>query len=151
YARVPLLNPDQLIGSFRQLLSPLENDYDTRLVTLGKLDPGVYLVEGVNNDLRAYTIAVVTDLTMINKTTSDGEMLVYLVDRKSGAPQAGLNVEVVRSRKTLATGATDRSGLLKTKITKEKPKARAEEHAEDVDPEAERSQVGRDSYLVMAS
>jgi len=151
YARVPLLNPDQLIGSFRQMLSPLENEYDTRLVTLGKLDPGVYLVEGVNNDLRAYTIAVVTDLTMINKTTSDGEMLVYLVDRKSGAPQAGLNVEVVRGRKTLATGATDRSGLLKTKITKGKPKAQAEGHAEDVDPEAERSQVGRDSYLVMAS
>jgi hypothetical protein len=36
YARVPLLNQDQLVESWRQALKPLENDYDTRMVLIGK-------------------------------------------------------------------------------------------------------------------
>ena len=62
YARVPLLNPDQVVKTFRQSLSPLENAYDTRMVNLGAMPAGVYLIEAVNDKLRAYTIAVVTDL-----------------------------------------------------------------------------------------
>src|SRR6185295_18636260 len=69
YARVPLLNPDRLVRSWRERLTPLDEVYDTRMVMLGKWDPGVYLVEAVNEGLRAYTIAIVSDLTMINKTT----------------------------------------------------------------------------------
>src|ERR1041385_7579959 len=75
YARVPLLNPDLLVSSWREPLPPLENEYDQRMIPLGKSSPGVYLVEAVNNDLRAYTVVVVTDLTMIDKTTQDGNML----------------------------------------------------------------------------
>ncbi len=46
YARVPLLgNPDQLVSSWREKLAPLDNLYDTRMVMLGKRDPGVYLIE----------------------------------------------------------------------------------------------------------
>ena len=69
YARVPLLNPDLLVSSWREPLPPLENEYDQRMIPLGKRGPGVYLVEAVENDLRAYTVVVVTDLTMIDKTT----------------------------------------------------------------------------------
>jgi hypothetical protein len=151
YARVPLLNPSQLVGSWRERLSPLENEYDSRMVTLGKREPGVYLVEAVNGDLRAYTIAVVTDLTMISKTTPEGEMLVYTVDRKTGAPREGLNVEVVKGKKTLATGITDRSGILKTRIKKEPTARQPEQRPEDFDPEERRSDVGRNAYLIMVS
>jgi len=77
YARVPLLNPDLLVSSWREPLPPLENEYDQRMIPLGKRGPGVYLVEAVANDLRAYTVVVVTDLTMLDKTTRDGEMLIY--------------------------------------------------------------------------
>src|ERR1041384_620919 len=113
YARVPLLNPDQLISSWRERLTPLDNVYDTRMVMLGKKDPGVYLVEAVNGDLRAYTIAIVTDLTMINKTTPSGEMLVYTADRRSGAPREGVKIEITKAKKTVANGITDKSGMLK--------------------------------------
>ena len=79
FARVPLLNQDQLVTSFRQKLST-ENKYDSKMVIMDKREPGVYLIEAVNSatgkDLRAYTIAIVTDLTMVYKTTDDGEMLV---------------------------------------------------------------------------
>ena len=35
YARVPLLNPDLLVSSWREPLPPLENEYDQRMIPLG--------------------------------------------------------------------------------------------------------------------
>src|SRR5215813_2744067 len=144
YARVPLLNSDQVTirGSWRQVLTATESEYDTRMVPLGKREPGVYLIEAVNGDLRAYTIMVVTDLTMINKTTRDGQMLVYAVDRKSGEPRPDVQVEVVKGKKVLATGKTDGNGVLGVSVRKGQP-ARREGGAaalEGVD----------NSYLVLA-
>ncbi|HEU4433503.1 MAG TPA: hypothetical protein VFR51_08910, partial [Pyrinomonadaceae bacterium] len=69
YARVPLLNPDQLVTSWREPLGSLEHEYDRRMIPLGKREAGVYLVEAVNNDLRAYTVVVVTDLAMVEKSS----------------------------------------------------------------------------------
>ena len=149
YARVPLLNSDQVVKTWRERLTPLENEYDTRMVALGKCETGVYLIEAVNGDLRAYTIAVVTDLTTIDKVSPDGEMLIYAVDRKSGTPREGLNIEIVKGKQTLAQGTTDRSGILKTRI--KKPAQQTPPPGEDRDPEEERSQVGGNSYLIMAS
>ena len=148
YARVPLLNPDQMVSSWREKLTPLDNEYDTRMVMLGKRDPGVYLVEAVNGDLRAYTIAIVTDLTMINKTAPTGEILVYAADRKSGAPRDGVKVEVIKAKKTVAQGVTDKNGLLRTRV--EKPKPASAEDSEDVDPQSEAVREEYSSYVVTA-
>ncbi|HEY8188349.1 MAG TPA: MG2 domain-containing protein [Pyrinomonadaceae bacterium] len=123
YARVPLLNPDLLVSSWREPLPPLENEYDRRMIPLGKRGQGVYLIEAVEGDLRAYTVVVVTDLTMIDKTTRDGELLVFTVDRKTGEPRPGAQVEVVKEKKTVATGVTDNQGILRTKIEKKKVQA----------------------------
>src|SRR6185369_10225088 len=148
YARVPLLNPDQLVSSWRERLTPLDNLYDTRMVMLGKRDPGVYLVEAVNDQLRAYTIAIVTDLTMINKTTPSGDMLVYAADRKSGAPREGVKIEIIKAKKTVAKGVTDKTGVMKTRV--EQPRTQTEQPAEDYDPEAETSRERQNSYLIAA-
>ncbi len=148
YARVPLLNPDQLVSSWREKLTPLDNVYDTRMVMLGKRDPGVYLVEAVNGDLRAYTVAIITDLTMINKTAPTGEMLIYTADRKSGAPREGVKIEIIKARKTVGQGTTDKSGLLRTRV--ERPKPAPEQGSEDVDPESESARDENSSYVVTA-
>ena len=148
YARVPLLNPDQMVSSWREKLTPLDNVYDTRMVMLGKRDPGVYLVEAVNGDLRAYTIAIVTDLTMINKTAPTGEMLIYTADRKTGAPREGVKVEIIKARKTVGKGMTDKDGLLRTRV--ERPKPAREQASEDVDPESEPARDENSSYVVTA-
>ncbi len=144
YARVPLLNPNQLVSSWRETLPPMQYEYDGRSVSLGKREPGVYLVEAVGGgDLRAYCVAVVTDLTMVQKTSRDGDVLVYVVDRASGAPRENASVEVVRNRETLAGGATDAGGIFKARIEK-----KAKDHPEDVDPEE--GSGSKNSYLVMA-
>jgi len=36
YARVPLLNPDQKVKDWREKLPPLENEYDSRMVSLSR-------------------------------------------------------------------------------------------------------------------
>ncbi|MGH9768578.1 MAG: MG2 domain-containing protein, partial [Blastocatellia bacterium] len=154
YARVPLLNSDQVTirGAWRQVLTATENEYDTRMIPLDKLDPSVYLIEAVNGDLRAYTIAVVTNLTMINKTTRDGQMLVYTVDRKSGEPRAGVQVEVVKGKKSVATGKTDGNGVLRVTVRKDQPVRQAmrqDREAAELDPAAPLEETDN-SYLVLA-
>jgi alpha-2-macroglobulin len=143
YARVPLLNPDQKVKDWREPLPALEHEYDSRMITLGKIDPGVYLVEAVNGEQRAYSLAIVTNLTMIEKTNKHGQVLIYIVDRKTGAPHEGVTVEVTNARKTLATGNTDKSGLYKTVVTlPETP----ETPPEDVDEE----NPPKNPFLIMA-
>lgn len=150
YATVPLLNSQQIVARFKQPLAPLEYEWDTRMISLGKREPGVYLIEAVNGDLRAYTIAVVTDLTMITKTAPSGELLVYTVDRRNGEPRNNIRVEIAKGRKLLADGTTDKDGILKAKIERQKEQP-DNTPPEDRDPEAEQSQVGQNNYLIMAS
>jgi hypothetical protein len=143
YARVPLLNPDQKVKDWHEPLPALENEYDSRMITLGKIDPGVYLVEAVNGEQRAYSLALVTNLTMIEKTNKHGQVLVYIVDRKTGAPHEGVTVEVTNAKNTLATGNTDKSGLYKTVV---KLPETPETPPEDVDAEAQ----PKNPFLIMA-
>jgi uncharacterized protein YfaS (alpha-2-macroglobulin family) len=143
YARVPLLNPDQKVKDWREKLPALENEYDSRMIPLGKMDAGVYLIEGVNGGMRAYSIAIVTNLTMIEKTNRHGQVMVYIVDRKSGAPHEGVSVEVSNAKNTLATGKTDKSGIFKTNV---KVPEQAETPLEDIDP----SEMPSNSFLIMA-
>jgi alpha-2-macroglobulin len=144
YARVPLLNPDQLASAWREKLPATESQYESRKISLGRRESGVYLVEAVNGDLRAYSIAIVTDLTMVQKTAPDGELLVYVVDRQTGAPHANVSVEVAQGQKSLISGSTDKSGLFQTSIHTEKIKVDGSENSEGEEMET------RISYLVMA-
>ena len=156
FARVPFLNPDQMVSYFREKLPPLEDIYDRRMISLGRRDPGVYLVEAVNGDLKAYGIAVVTDLATVQKTSSDGSMLVYAVERNSGTPRPGVNVLVVKNKNDVTKGTTDKQGLLKMKVVdKSKPPAIEEEEEADEEEPAEEEPAAdnpyADAYLVMAS
>ena len=143
YARVPLLNPDQKVKDWRERLPALENEYDSRMISLGKVDPGVYLIEAVNEGMRAYSLAIITNLTMIEKTNRHGQVVIYVVDRKTGAPHEGVAIEVTKAKQTLATGATDKTGVFKTEVklpdTRQQPQ-------EDVDPESQKG----NAFLVMA-
>lgn len=154
YARVPLLN-QELVKSWRQVLAPLEDKYDTRMVALDKRSPGVYLVEAVSSEtgkeLRAYTIAVVTDLTMISKVAAGGEVLVYAVDRRTGEPRDGARIEIVNGQKLVAQGQTDVNGILRARVIQRAAPSTAQD-ADAAPPAPEPDQdVGPDNHLIMAS
>ena len=140
YARVPLLNSNQLVTSWREQLPQLENQYDQRTIPLGKRESGVYLVEAIGGELRAYTIVVVTDLAMVEKLSPSGELLVYAVDRKSGEPRADTRVEIVRERATIASGRTDNEGIFRAKIPTQ---------SDDTDPTGE--EVSNSNFVILGS
>ena len=155
YARVPLLNPDQMVSSWREKLPPLEDMYDRRRISLGRREPGVYLVEAVHDDLRAFGVVVVSDLALVQKTSRDGGVFAYAVDRKSGAPREGVRVEIVRGQEDVTGGATDAQGIVRLKRERrQKLPGETEEESEE-GAEAEGAGEGEEesapgSYLVLA-
>ncbi|HEX6622990.1 MAG TPA: MG2 domain-containing protein, partial [Pyrinomonadaceae bacterium] len=148
-ARVPLLNPDQMIDSWREELPPLEDAYDRRTISLGRREPGVYLVEVVNGDLRAFGLAIVTDIAMVEKSANDGQTLFYVVERKSGAPRAGVNVQIIRGKDDITKGTTDQQGILRMQLVR-KPQPTEEEEEDEEAPEEEAAAVDT-PYLVTAT
>lgn len=115
FARVPLLNPNQLETSWRELLP--EYSDDRHMVPLGPRHSGVYLVEAVSDELCAYTAVVVTDLALVETASTSGELLISAVDRQSGAPRSDVRVEVIRSKASVASGRTNAEGIYRTKIS----------------------------------
>ena len=76
---MPLLNPDQLVTSWRELL-PNRRDAEFRRVPLSVAEPGAYLVEAVSDRLRAYTIVIVSDVGAVIKTAPNKENAVKLLE-----------------------------------------------------------------------
>ncbi|HLW53739.1 MAG TPA: MG2 domain-containing protein [Candidatus Angelobacter sp.] len=109
FAEVPLLNSKQLVARWRQEV-PSQFLSDRQDVPVESLDKGAYVVEATDGKLRAYTVLVVSDLALVTKF-APGQFLAFTVDRRSGAPVAGTQVEVWNARKKIATTKTDDQGL----------------------------------------
>jgi alpha-2-macroglobulin len=152
YARVPLLNPDQMVSSWREKLPPLEDVYDRRKISLGRREPGVYLIEAVNGDLRAFGVVLVSDLTLVQKSSNDGQLLIYAADRKTGAPRDAAQVQIVKGKDTVKDGKSDAHGLLRMKLEQPKAETADEENATEEDSTEESADTPADSsFVVMAT
>lgn len=80
------------------------------MVPLGKLQPGLYLVEGIVGAHRAQTLVFVSNTQAITKTSS-GEMLVWTADRRSGKPVSAATLRWTDGVGMLASAETDRDGI----------------------------------------
>jgi hypothetical protein len=114
YAEVPVLNPEQLAMSFVRKVSA-KSRWERQSVSVPVKERGVYLVEAVSKDLRAYTILMVSDLALITKT-SNGRTVNFLVDRASGQPIAGATVTAVGKFGANEHAETDRNGIAELKM-----------------------------------
>jgi alpha-2-macroglobulin len=110
FAQVPLLNPQQLVTSWRELL-PDRRDTEYRRVPVQIAEPGVYLVEAVSATLRAYTIVVVSDIGIVSKV-APGQVFLFAAHRFSGEPQSGCEVQVLVDGHAVGRGRTDVDGVL---------------------------------------
>ncbi len=109
YAEAPLLNSQQMVLSFQQpVLSHSRWERETVNVPLN--DRGVYLVEAVRGEMRAYTILIVSDLAMITKT-GKGRVVNLLLDRASGQPVPGAKVALLTRDRELKEGETNGDGF----------------------------------------
>jgi uncharacterized protein YfaS (alpha-2-macroglobulin family) len=84
FAQAPLLNPQQVALTFHHPVGA-HSRWDTENVDIPVKDRGVYLVEAVHGEYRAYTIVIVSDLVMITKTGA-GRIVSFVADRNTGAP-----------------------------------------------------------------
>ena len=118
FAQVPLLNPDQLVTAWRELLPNLR-DPEMRRIPLEVKEQGLYLVEAVSGVLRAYTIVVISDLGLVTKV-APGQMVVFAANRLTGEPAPSCDVRVLASQKEIASGTTNADGVLDATLPMEK-------------------------------
>jgi uncharacterized protein YfaS (alpha-2-macroglobulin family) len=109
FAQVPLLNPSRLVTAWREVLPPLA-DAEVRRIPLALDQPGMYVVEAVSAPHRAYTIVIVSDVGLVSKA-APGQILLYAADRRTGAPVAGCDVQVIANQQPVAAGTTGSDGV----------------------------------------
>ncbi len=90
YAEAPLLNSQQLVATWHQQVTSVER-WENQTVPVEVKGKGVYLVEAVHKQLRAYTIVMVSDLAVVTKQ-APGRMIAMVVNRTSGEPVPGADV-----------------------------------------------------------
>ncbi len=78
-------------------------------VPLGKLTPGLYIVEAMLGSQRAVTMVFVGDTVAVSKIASS-ELMVWTVNRKTGAPVADVNVHWNDGTADLTAGHTTAQG-----------------------------------------
>ncbi len=121
FAQVPLLNPEQLVVAWREVL-PKTREPEARRIPLELKGTGIYLVEAVADRLRAYTIVAVSDLGLLTKT-APGQVFSWTVHRASGKPQAACDVATLVDGQRRSSQATDEAGVALLALEVEEPRA----------------------------
>ncbi|HWR51366.1 MAG TPA: hypothetical protein VN428_09685, partial [Bryobacteraceae bacterium] len=81
FAGVPLLNPERLVTTWEQPVGT-PNRWERQVIPVDVREKGLYLVEATDGTLRAYTIALITDLAVLSKS-APGRVFAQVVNRRS--------------------------------------------------------------------
>ncbi len=119
YAQAPVLNQEQLVLSFTQPVAG-KNRWDSQTIPIRVKDKGVFLVEAVYGQLRAYTILVVSDAVLVTKT-GRAHVLGYFADRETGEPIGSAEVAAVVRNGSPAVVKTNGDGLADLTIQEKAP------------------------------
>ncbi len=115
FAEVPVLNSQQLVLSFVQPVRSRKR-WETQNVELGVNQKGVFLVEAVRGDLRAYTVLMVSDIVMITKSAR-GRILSFVADRSTGEPLSGAEVYLLTRDGRSSVTRTNADGVTEMDVT----------------------------------
>lgn len=107
----PIAAPKEvaLAGSSSEFIAPSEGNV---YVPLGKLKPGLYVVEAFVGAHRATTLVFVGDTIAITKTSAD-EILVWTAARITGEPLNSVDVVWSDGAGVLKSGQTDTQGIVR--------------------------------------
>jgi hypothetical protein len=109
FAQVPLLNSSQLVAHWK-LVTPPAIVSETQQLPIDGLASGVYLIEATDGTYKAYTVAIVTQIALVERTLNNHAEL-YAADRATGAPVAKAEVALWADGKQQSTGSTGDDGL----------------------------------------
>ncbi|MGR8936021.1 MAG: alpha-2-macroglobulin family protein [Gammaproteobacteria bacterium] len=97
-----------MAGSSSEFIAPKQGDVK---IPLGKLPPGLYLVEAAIGDHRAVTVVFVSDVIAVAKVSRE-QLLVWTAERHSGKPAGQAHVLFSDGVGVMQEGDTDTRGLL---------------------------------------
>ena len=115
FARIPLLNESQLVARWK-LETPPAIVSETQQLPIDGLGAGVYLIEATDGAYKAYTVAIVTSIALVERT-SNGQASLYVADRKTGAPVENAEVALWASGHEQSSGKTGSDGLATLAMT----------------------------------
>jgi uncharacterized protein YfaS (alpha-2-macroglobulin family) len=114
FANVPILNDSQLVARWK-LETPPAVLSETEQLPIDGLGKGVYLIEATDGTYKAYTVAIVTTIAVLERGVGGGAS-VFVADRKTGAPVADAALVLWSNAKQQATGKTDADGLAQLSV-----------------------------------
>jgi uncharacterized protein YfaS (alpha-2-macroglobulin family) len=115
FARIPLLNESQLVARWK-LVTPPVIVSETQQLPVDGLSAGVYLIEATDGTYKAYTVAIVTSIAIVERAGS-GKTDLFVADRKTGAPVDGAEVALWSDARQQSTGKTGSDGLATLTMT----------------------------------
>jgi hypothetical protein len=109
FAQVPILNASQLVARWK-LETPPALVSETQQLPIDGLSAGVYLIEATEGTYKAYTVALVTSIAVVERT-QNGQANLYVADRKTGAPVEKAEVALWSDGRMQSSGTTDGDGM----------------------------------------
>ncbi|HXR39647.1 MAG TPA: MG2 domain-containing protein [Terracidiphilus sp.] len=109
FAQIPLLNESQLVARWK-LETPPAIVSETQQLPIEGLAAGVYLIEATDGTYKAYTVAIVTSIAVVERV-KNGQVSLYVADRKTGAPVEMAEVALWANGKQQSQGQTGADGL----------------------------------------
>jgi hypothetical protein len=115
FAQIPLLNASQLVARWK-LETPPALVSETQQLPIDELSAGVYLIEATDGTYRAYTVAIVTAIAVVERT-ENGHADLYVADRKTGAPVDAADVVLWANGQLESSAKTGSDGLASLALT----------------------------------
>ncbi len=109
FAQVPILNASQLVARWK-LETPPALVSETQQLPIDGLGAGVYLIEATDGTYKAYTVAMVTKIAMVERI-ENGQVALYVADRMTGAPVEKADVALWTGGQMQSSGSTDGDGM----------------------------------------
>ncbi|MBN1882752.1 MAG: hypothetical protein JW885_11305 [Deltaproteobacteria bacterium] len=113
YDLFPVLEGYTLIDEWKEDLSyTKKNRWEYHDIPLDIEEEGVYLVEGIYQDMVAYTVVIVSSLGFVTKNSTE-DNLIFVADRITGEPVGGVEVSVYgyEEKTPITSGRTDSDGI----------------------------------------
>ncbi len=109
FAQIPLLNESQLVARWK-LVTPPAIVSETQQLPIDGLAAGIYLIEATDGTYKAYTVAIVTSIAVVERANGSNTSL-FVADRKTGAPVGSADVALWTGQTLQSSGKTGADGL----------------------------------------
>jgi len=115
FAAIPILNQSQLVARWK-LETPPTIVSETQQLPIDGLSAGVYLIEATDGTYKAYTVAIVTSIALVERPVN-GQAYLYVANRKTGAPVDNADVMLWAGGKQQSSAKTGGDGFATLTMT----------------------------------